>query len=161
MEFQVECTWKMILWVMAQGVIPLGVCIMRPIFLLLPALPGSLLTHCLTLIMIAITGKIFRTWIRFYTRIHLCKMQLQCPPCYRYIGTQWANIWKKNNLLPSQWYYQQMMWRIALFIHDYTFPFLAHCAVFEGRCILYLQHFWRLWLSKCTIYFFPKNSKMK
>ena len=61
-EFQVECTWKMIPWVMAQGVIPLGVCIMRPIFPLQPALPGSLLTHyCLTLIMIAITGKIFRT----------------------------------------------------------------------------------------------------
>ena len=25
-------------------------------------------------------------------------MQLQCPPCYRYIGTQWANIWKKKTI---------------------------------------------------------------
>ena len=60
-EFQVECTWKMIQWATVHRVIPLGVCIMRPICPLLPVSPGSLRkdqTRCQThFIMIVITGK--------------------------------------------------------------------------------------------------------
>ena len=153
-----ECTWKMILWVMAQGVIPLGVCIMRPIFPLQPALPGSLLTHCLTLIMIAITGKIFskdKLQLEYVIR-------LQSPPHFRYIGSQWTKIRKdvcnlgvlqclsqrqKSTFLngPTECsnfsdfgaHFQRSEKRNLnkYIIYCYIFPFLVHCAVFEGRCI--------------------------
>ena len=59
-------------------------------------------------------------------------MQLQCPPCYRYIGTQWANIWKRKQFTSGHYSFTTILFHFWPTVQFLKVDVFCIYSIFEG-----------------------------